>query len=462
MSDPGEEFLRKALTESVTDLAGARRLSVADVGVDGITVFELHRDELGTTRGRGRRALRWATDEALSADSVQRAARGAPDSTVALVCSHSASHTERAMEWLRTAHPAAQAFTCTDLEVDVLLREIVEQEPLHQAYDLVVLKQNTGTGRLELGCEPLFSIGARRGETAVLTVRCAPSDDRGTAFAVVTWGGRGPRPLSIDVAKLVPGGYEITAELERPGRVRLTGLPGLARDTRDWADIAALVPPELSPPAGPAHLICAAETNGTETVVGERLGRIRQVIDAVSAESPEHLQVSLLAYGAHSYDWSVPDEPVQVVCWADSPASALKSLTRLEGRPVTDEGYRHAAQLEDMLAEVVQRLDRARGTGDTALLVLGDRPAHPPRAHPSEILPCPHRHDWESSLRRLRARGVRLGAVCGRPAHRSWHHLGDGAPADLDAVDVRRLTADLGLTMPPSGRAPFPLSVAQR
>ncbi|MGW0445642.1 hypothetical protein ACWDWV_09775, partial [Streptosporangium sandarakinum] len=96
-----------------------------------------------------------------------------------------------------------------------------------------------------------------------------------------------------------------------------------------------------------------------------------------------------------------------------------------------------------------------------APLTVGGRPPHPPRTDRSRILPCPRRHDWRNLVAVLRQRpGTTLGAICDHAAgqaHRLWHELGATALAHLEAVDVRGLAADLGLTAPSAVHLPFPL-----
>ncbi len=457
MIESGEAFLRKTLAEAVVELVDDRRLFVAEVAADGITTFELYRDEAGTPCGKGRRAVRWGDADEWEQGALVRATKIPRDARVILVGSHPSVDADQAMSRLRAARPDAAVFTEAGAEVRALLREVIEDGPLQHAYDLVVLKEDATTGRPELGCEQLFSSGTRRGETVTMTLQCAPSDDHGTVFAVVTWKHGLPTPVSIDVAKVSPGRYEVTAELRRPGKVTFTGLSGLRRDHRNWNDIVAQVPPTYATDDTPAHLICAVETAGATMTVGERLGRVRQMINAVSAELAERARVSLVVYGSHSYDKGVPDRPVEVLSWMEPPASALRTLADLEERPFADDGFPGAAQLEDMLAMVADRLAHARASGRTVLLTLGGLPPHPPSVHRSEILPCPYRRDWEQEVRRLKGSRVKLGAICDRPVGEVWHRLGGGAPADLNAVDVRRLCVDLGLVVPPGGRIPFPL-----
>ncbi|MEU0520367.1 hypothetical protein [Streptosporangium sp. NPDC006007] len=468
--------LRRALAEAVAELAGPRSLTVVEVTAEGLTAFDMHRDETGTPRGRGRATVPWAEPagergrdiaDVFSARRAVLDAVGMPaDGTVVLMGSSPGSpRADEAMEWLRAAHPDAPAFTRADMCARALLREIVADEPLCRSYELVVLKRHPATDRLEFTCRQLFPIEARRGDpSSAFTVRCEPSGERGTAFAVVAWRDRRPALLSVQTVKVPPGRYEITAELERPGRVRFSGLPDLVRDDQDWAELVASVPARFDPPAGPAHLICAVETTGTDAQVRERLRRIGQMITTVSDGVESRLRVSLVAYGVHSYQRGVPEAPVDVAGWQISAEQARYSLEdleeRLKKRGTLSQGYAGAAMVEDMLAEVVSRLSDGGGER-TVLLTVGDRPPHPPRADPSEILPCPHRIDWVQQVRRLeRYPGLAFGAICDRPPERVdpvWSQLGRGGLAQLDAVDVQGLGAALGLAVPRVQRIPFPL-----
>ncbi len=474
MIESGEDLLRKALAGAMADLTDFGSLTVVDVAAEGIATFDLHRDGTGTPRGRGRPMTRWSdlageaewdgTDESSARLAVLNAVTTPTDAPVILVCSFpGGAKTDRAMEWLRAAHPGTPAFTSADVRVDALLREVITDEPLRRPYDLVVLRWYAATSRLEFSCRPLFAIEARCGDLVEFDVRCEPSDERGTVFAVVAWQDRRPSLVSIHTARLPPGRHEIVAELERPGRVRFHGLPGLVRDDRDWAELVALVPPRFDPAPQSAHLICAAEVGAADGQFRERLRRIGQMITAMSGELSGRLKVSLVTYATHSFERGAPEEPVNVVDWRVSPEHAQTSLKHLEERHergTVKHGYPYAAQLEDMLAEVARRLG-AGGPERTVLLTVGNRPPHPPRAHRSEILPCPHRHDWEQELRRLAQHpDLTFGAICDQPAERAgpvWSHLGRDALAHLDAVDVRNLGADLGLVAPRIQRIPFPL-----
>ncbi|MFB9676149.1 hypothetical protein [Streptosporangium vulgare] len=479
MTEPGEDLLRKALAGAVAGLDESRRLTVVEVAADGLTTFELYRDDLGRPRCRFDPVTPWTSlagergwdrpgyasthpdlgRQDPTEEAVIRAAGIHPHAALVLVCSFPDSPLAgQALAWLHAAFPEAMAFVQADVRVDALLREVVTNDPLDRPYELVVLKRSVVTGHLELSAHQLFTIGARPGAVARVTARCEAGDERGTAFAVVAWGRR-PLLLSLQSARLAPGRYDFTVELERPGRVRLTGLPGLVKDDRDWADLVAAVPRRLDTRAGSQHLICAVEISGAPGDVGKRLERLHQMIATMSAGASGLLEVSLVTYGAHSYDRRVPERKVEVVDWLVSPGHALTSLAGLEERPPVSKGHPHGAQLEDMLAAVAGRIVPGEAER-TVLLTVGDRGPHPARVN-GTILPCPHRHDWHALLNRLEQYpGMAFGAICDRDVGETdpvWSRLGATALTWLDALDIREFRAELGLATPQDRSIPFPL-----
>ncbi|WP_248960067.1 hypothetical protein [Sphaerisporangium perillae] len=469
MTESGEDLLRKALTGGIAELTGSKRLIVFEIAAEGITAFDVRRDETGTPRGRVGPVMPWKDSVTSSAErAVAMTSALSGEAMVILVCpSPDSPPVDQAMESLRAARPGVLTFAESGVRVAELLRQVIADEPLWQSYDLVVLQRHPVTGGIRFAGHPMFRIEARRGELAEFAVDCEPGDEHGTMFAVAAWQGPRPRLLSVHAASLPPGRHRIVAELERPGRVLFHEPPGLVRCDRTWDELVASVPPRLDRPADPAHLICAVEVGGPRSQVAERLSRVGQLVTAMADDLFIGLRVSLIAYGTHSFERRIPDEPVHVACWQVSPEQAQDSLRRLEERHdlrmpaggATARGYAYAAQVEDMLAEVTRRLDSGSHVR-TVLLTVGDRPPHPPRAHPSEILPCPHRIDWEQHVLRLeRHPALVFGAICDQPperAHPIWSRLGREALAHLDAVDVHGLSADLGLTPPQVQRFPLP------
>ncbi|MEU6415034.1 hypothetical protein [Microbispora sp. NPDC046933] len=460
MSEPDKALLRKAVARAVAGLTATGRLTIVEVAADGMTVFRIHRDDNGRPRCHYW-SLSW--EELTSEQAVLRAADPLSADEVVLVCSFpDGAEANQALGWLSEARPAA-VFPFTG-PVTAVVEDVLASDPLSRSYDLVVMRADPATGRLRLGSKQLFPIGALPGTRSEVAVRCEPGDEYGTAFAVVTWQGREPRLLSVHSAGLTPGRYLLTAELVRPGKVRFTGVPELTRDPRGWADLVAAAPSQLPPRAAPAHLICAVEVCGPDAKVEERLSRVRQVVSFLSAELSGLLRVSLVAYGAHSYDdRSTGEHPVEVAAWQVAPERALAALELLEERGAITEGYPyypHAAQVEDMLDAVTRRLAASEHVR-TVLLTVGDRPPHPARTNRSLILPCPHPHDWRLLVGRVQSRpDTVLAAICDRrdaSAHPAWRRLGADALAHLDALDIRGLAADLGLAAPAALPIPFPL-----
>ncbi|MGV9324693.1 hypothetical protein [Streptosporangium sandarakinum] len=494
MPEPDRDLTRKAIAQALAGLADTGHLTVVEVAADGVTTFLLHRDGNGRPRGRSWPATwpdlagehGWDADPAAAREAVLRAARVHPSSAGAarifpssadaihetrgsppsadmiLVAASADPRAERALDWLRAAHPAAQVLRA-DAPTAALVREVMAEDPLTRPYELVVLLADPDTGRLRLTGRRLFPIGSRPGARTRVALRCTEPGAHGTALAVVTWQGPEPRLLSLQSAPLAPGRYEVTAELVRPGRVRFTGLPALSPDHRDWEQLVGSLPDRLPGRAGPTHLVCAVEVCGADDQVAERLSRARQMISFASGELGGLLRVSLLSYAAHSFDPSAPEHPVRVAAWDADAGEALDALGELEEQGAVTRGYPYhpqAAQLEDALAAVAGRLGQA-GPAPVVVLTVGGRPPHPPRTDRSRILPCPRRHDWRGLVAVLRQRrGTALGAICDHAAgqaHRLWHELGATALAHLEAVDVRGLAADLGLTAPSPVHLPFPL-----
>jgi hypothetical protein len=451
------EELRDDLTEAVVRLSGSLQLAVVDLTARGMAVFRVWRDVAGTPRAEGPSVVLW---EVFTPEDG-RAILQEPHTTAFVIdSSPSGPAKDAALSRLVDVLPPPRRRTTGEPDVSGMLKEIISGEPLRGAYDLVALRQDPDTGRLDLSSLPLFPLESRRGDTARVDVRCEPTGGHGTAFAVVSWLDREPNLVSVQSAVVEPGGYRVTAELVRPGRVRFSGVPGLAPDRRDWAALLASVPERLDPPPRPAHLICAVEVSGSTTQVTTRLSRVGQAITVVAGERRDGLLVSLVAYGSHPLDGRAPGPPVQVCAWQSAPDGALRALKALEQQPAGAHGAPHAAQLEDMLAEVADRL-HGPGRERTVLLTVGLRRPHPPRTDPSKILPCPHRHDWDQRLRTLEEiPDMSLVMIRDRPAEPAepiWRRLGrDGLLADTSA-DIRTLSSAIGLAVPPAPSIPFPL-----
>lgn len=363
----------------------------------------------------------------------------------------------------QTIHLQEPAFEHDEPLYDSLGRAIADDTLTH-AYELVVLRR-TRLGRLMLGGHQLFPHSARRGDYKTFTIRCGPSDQNGTAFAVVAVEGvRDFQLVSVESANIFPGTYEVTAELLRPGLVRFHGLPAdLRSEHRSWTELVDAIPVKIDLPER-AHVICAVEVSGTVDQVEERISRVEQLIGLVTENTEHELAFSLVSYGAHSFDWKVLEDPAKAVAWASGADTAMSALGVLRDRGPAETGYTRAAQIECMLAKVASRLGMQHGR--PVLVTAGSRPPYPQRMDPrTEILPCPQRNDWRRALQRIRTLpGSAFGAICEssgtldeRGDEDIWPRLGSDAIADLNAVNIRRFAADLGLLSPTVQPVPFPI-----
>ena len=351
-----------------------------------------------------------------------------------------------------------------DEPLDDQLGRTIADDTLTHAYELVVLRR-TGSGRLMLGGHQLFPHSARRGDYKTFTIRCGPSDENGTVFAVVAVEGvRDFQLVSVESGNIFPGTYEVTAELLRPGLVQFHGLPAELRlEHRSWAELVDAIPAKIDL-AEPAHLVCALEVSGTANQVQERISRIEQLVGLVTENSERELAFSLVSYGSHSFDWKVLEDPAKALTWASGADTVMSALRELRDRGPVETGYKRAAQIECMLAKVASRLGVQHGR--PVLVTAGSRPPYPQRMDArTEILPCPQRNDWRRALQRIRALpGTAFGAICEssrtvdeRGDEDIWPRLGNDAIADLNAVNIRRFAADLGLLSPAVQPILFPI-----
>lgn len=368
-----------------------------------------------------------------------------------------------AFDRLHAVHPQAPVFE-NDEPLDDSLHRGIGNDMLTHAYELVVVRR-TRSGRLRLGGHQLFPHSARRGDYKTFMIRCGPSDENGTAFAVVAVEGvRDFQLVSVESANIFPGTYEVTAELLRPGLVQFHGLPADFRsEHRSWAELVGAIPAKIDLPE-PAHLVCAVEVSGTADQVQERISRVEQLVGLITENTEHELAFSLVSYGPHSFDWKVLEDPVKALTWAAGADTAMSALKALRDRGPVESGYMRAAQIECMLAKVASRLGMQHGR--PVLVTAGSRPPYPQRMDPrTEILPCPHRNDWRRALQRIRALpGSAFGAICEsswtldeREDGDIWPRLGSDAIADLNAVNIRRFAADLGLLSLTVQPIPFPI-----
>src|ERR1039457_6182879 len=322
------------------------------------------------------------------------------------------------------------------------------------------------------GCSPLAP--GRQGDITRFAVQCLPGGETGTAFAVAASGTPGNFQLiSAASANLSPGRYDLTATLLPPAasdRIRFDGLPVILRaDHRKWQEIVASIPDRLP---GPAHLIMAVEICGSAAEVKARINQASKLISHIASSRQGQVRFSLLSYGSHSHDRRIDEEPVTILSWENRDQDTLaRSLHRLRECGPAISSYPRAASIECMLAEVSRQLSGHRTFAARPVLVtIGSRPAFPSRVDPvTEILPCPLRNDWPAILSQLRNDHpeVTFGAIRdGKPvdpqqdtADDIWQLLGADARAPVTSEsDVRRFTADLGLTSPGLQYIPLPLA----
>lgn len=337
---------------------------------------------------------------------------------------------------------------------------------LAEWYNVMGLRRSP-SGNLHLGLLPLFAPGTPTGERVSFTVRCAQTDEYGTAFAVVAElpdGERRRRQLrSVQSTRVPPGVYQVTAELlyPDPGHVRFSGLPTMPRDdSRRWSSIMAAVPRRLGDGAGPAHLIAAIEISGSPELVSERIDCVRRLVAQVADQADVPVSYSVITYGPHSinvHNRDYPEVPMTTLAWAETSDVAIDTLARLARRPAVTGGYTAAAQIECVLAELDGRL--TGGEGRPVIVTAGGRPAHPPTVDASQIIPCIYRHDWRHYIDRLaRHAGIAYGTIHdnGFPDD-LWRFLGNDIGRAIDDFSAPEFALALGLTAGYAQFLPLPL-----
>ncbi len=455
--------LRDVLGAAIAGLGDGDEVKVATFGDDGIAVWALARDENGTPQAR-QTVLATAFVAAPEAFYEERLAPSLGDAPLLVVRGVPDESHAAVFRVLRAAR-GAPAFGY-QASVAALLREAIGNTPLTRWYDLVALNEEAG-GRLQTSRLPLFQPGAVSGDrTGPFPVRCAPTDNRGTVFAVVA---HGPsvepfltsrlHPVQVQSAVVAPGTYWVTALLSRPGRVRFDGLPAvMSSEQRPLAELLRQVPEELRVLV-PVHLACLIEVSGGRARVRRRIDRLEQLI-AVADAGTRELSVSVISYGPHAIERGVPDEPATVLARAITADRAIRVLRGLVGRQVPAHEYERAAQTECALNELSRLLSARNGRdGRPVVVTAGGRPPHPPRVDiQSEIIPCPRRVDWSTMIGRLqRVPAIRFGALYDPNAIGAiWRGLGRDAIATVDRVDIPDFARRLGLVKR-TPTVPFPL-----
>ena len=457
---PVDDVVRHALDVAIERLLAGQSFHVVEFSGEGVVIWEITRDRNGTPHAES-----WPpffvdpNDDELPDDLLIRglADRG----PLVFVHSSPGPSPERVRKLLREFDPDPCILDCAAGFEDVL-RAAIKNSGLTHFYELVLLRK-TRSGKLFFHPVKLFAPGYRSGARKRIRVSIPRSDARGTVFVLVTTEGeRSFDLMSIESVDLTPGEYDLTAELVRPGRVRFDGLPSSARlrhDHRSWSELRRDVPRKLAVPV-PTHLICLVEVTGTKGQIGKRLDWIRDLITWADRSDGE-LKVSLVTYGAHSFERGVRDEPATERAWAAPGAGILPRLDELERYEPVDDDYRDAAQLECALALVRSKV--SSDDGRPVILTMGSRRPFPPRNDPRlETLPCPRRVDWRQQLAEI-ARAhhdLTLGAICDRdvPDMAIWREIGTTAIVTSDVVERYEFAARLGI----GGAAtyvPFPLVV---
>lgn len=351
--------------------------------------------------------------------------------------------------------------------VQDVLDEIRTGLPLSVPYGLLVAAVNPVDQTVRLATRPLFAAGTLPGTVTRTAVRCVRDDTQDTVFAVVA---EGPvrRLVSAWSGPSAPGGeHEVEALLERPGRVRLTRPAGLAEDRRSLAELERLAPARLDLRIDRVELICLLELNGRAEPVARRRDLLSGLFELLAEEAPGRISAAVLGYGEH-FAQGRKHESVLHGDWLRPLPEARAVLDALP--PRASGFYPHAAPLEDALHAVVDQGSRDPYAYSRVLLVLAERPAHPPFTALREDVDrpahaCPRGLDWRASAGRLdlAARVTRRFAVLDRVdetarADPLWRELGRDLLAELPETTPRRLAVAMNLIPEERVRCPFPLA----
>jgi hypothetical protein len=469
----GDESILDALTTELERLENGATFKVVEFGVNEVTVWAVSRDAWGTPSTR----YTLLTSESAAGPAAFYYDRLSPllaGRLLLVTLTAGASYPHEVLRLLRNEHHVL-IYECTT-PVREQLRSVITISPLKTWYELVVLQLGAG-GRLGLNLYPLFPPESGSGSTTdPITIRCAPTDEHGTVFAVVVrqpsanavpTAAPRPHPIEVQSAVIDPGTYDVIARLVRPGRVEFQGLPAkLEPEKRKWQEIVRTVPPHIKG-SDAAHLVCMLEVSGSTEQLEHRIERIESLITAAEG-SGRPLKVSIVTYGPHAVERNVPEDPASALAWATTSTLALRTLRGVKGHRGPAREYTRAAQVECALREVTGRLS-ARD-GNPVLVTVGARPPHPPKVDlATEIIPCGSKVSWRDELARLRTGlpELRFGALHGKGAVRDvrdvqdvWCELGRDARAEVDVVDMPAFAAQLGLRDPVQA-VPFPV-IGQR
>ena len=491
----GDESVLDALTTELERLEDNGTFKVVEFSANGTVVWTISRDTWGTPTPR----YKALTDvpAADPTDFYYEQLRPLLRGRLLLVALTTLSFPRDVVQLLREDQNVPVYNCLTPLEDHI--KTVIKASPLRTFYDLLVLRQEADE-QLSLVRHPLFPPDASSGYAADLVIRCAPTDEDGTVFAVVTQqpGNGGPsapqrtHPIEIQSAVITPGTYNVRAVLVRPGHVDFQGLlVKLEQDRRKLQDIVRTVPRELRAAAG-AHLVCMLEVSGGPEALEQRIERLESLIDTAEAGG-RPLKVSLVTYGPHAVERNGTEDPAMTLAWATTSHLAKLKMREVqetkvrqaaerelrqaaeqesrqaaewesrqaaewESRQAAEREYGRAAQLECALCEVNSRL--VARDGYPVLVTAGARPPHPAKVDlATEIIPCRSKVRWQDELSQLQVKlpQLKFGALFGpNPLGEVWRDLGRDAHGDLDVVNMSTFAAQLGLRDPVQA-VPFPI-----
>ena len=361
--------------------------------------------------------------------------------------------------------PVSEYYVDSDVDVVRAIDEAIARCPLTRSYELLTINGMVW-GKSDRHHLPLFPPGAVRGDRRAVRVKCQPSDDNGTVFAVTPsyfsqggesafspddWHGYesfSSEPIIVMSAKVPAGIYDVTAELLAPTAVRFEGLPVEPReDPRPWPEILATLPERIDM-AGPVHLIFAVEADAPGPVTNRRFACVNEVISATAATGAP-VRVSIVLYGWQSAPgYSARSEPL-VLAWTTDTRQAEDTLN---GSPIVlSASHGKYCDIEETLAVIADRLAGIELEGRPVLVTIGQRPT---------------RGDWYTPVDRLLDEhpGIVFGAIVDdSPAAESrlpwmWKVLGRTTLNQLYGFSGRQFVTDLGLLATTSTPVPFPLS----
>jgi hypothetical protein len=444
-----EDEVHTALSDALARLGGNGRFTVVEFGANGATIVRIYRDANGTPRPEEPRPDVRAS-AMRSADAFYRELD--PDFIV-----RTSAELPAELLDLLPGRRDVPVYEC-QTSLKELVKVAIKVSPLVLGYQLAVLRQ-LPDGRLELAGHPLFPVGASTGHEVKIRVRYEATDGDGTTFAVVTRELRPdipPRlqefqPVQIQSAVVEPGSREVTARLDRPGRVLFHGLPMLDKSPaspdglrKAWDDRRSRIPQRLAK-AERVHLVCLIEVSGGDERLNLRIERLAKLI-AEAESGVRELLVSVIAYGPHSVSWAVDEEPYRRLAWAQPSQVAEQALRGLAGRVADEREYQEAAQLECVLQGVATHL--SDDNGRPVLVTAGGRPPHPHEMDTDTgIIPCPDRVSWRRQLDQIDALGTAFGALRDQHCRGAiWQALGREATGTVDdAVDMTDFATRLGL-----------------